>query len=193
VFWWETPAYKTLKDEAEGWLNYGQPGLRSEPIMVAGQPGYLVEDETDLRVMTRWQGYTYEFDWSNPSPDNRSRLLDLMFPHIRFVSQTAKPTPTPVPLPEWHEIARWEGSGIKTTESFHVDGDFRISWTASGIVRDGYDVFQIMVYADGEFYGVAANFMCLDTVDMSYVHTIGGSFYLLINSTMNWIVTVETQ
>lgn len=220
--WMPSSDDMTLEEEAEPHMGVGQVLISHEPFAIGGELAYLTEwkwrDVHWLTVKTRYQGYFYRFNWRGESYEKVVTLFDLMLSHIRFVSapvalptptatpQPPTPTalpPTPTPLPptptalpstgEWHEIARWEGAGIKTTEQFYVDGDFRVSWSASGIVRDGYDVFQIMVYQNGEFHSVAANFMGLDTTDASYVYTGGGSFHLVINSTMNWVVTVEVR
>jgi hypothetical protein len=60
------------------------------------------------------------------------KKLGLLLSLLVLVSCAPQPTATPTPTPPpvtWHEIARWEGKGIKNTETFHIPShEWRITW-----------------------------------------------------------------
>ena len=111
-----------------------------------------------------------------------------------IVTPTPEPTPEVEPTPEaeqWVEIKRWEGSGLKTTEPFTIQGDqWRTVWTN----HQGDSIFQIMLYRDGDLYlgqPLLANTTEKGS-DTSYVYD-GGTFHLVINAISQWTVIVEEK
>lgn len=103
---------------------------------------------------------------------------------------TAPAEPAPRPAPDWHEVTRWTGNGIKDTETFQVQSrEWRITWETSGA---GY--FGIYVH-DGEtddLVTVAAN-TTEGGSDTSYLRSGPGPHYLTINASTNWTVVVEDR
>jgi hypothetical protein len=94
----------------------------------------------------------------------------------------------------WRELASWEGSGTKQTESFEVhDGEWRISWKTRNEALAGAGIFQIYVHNDrGELVSLAANKQGTGR-DTSYVRG-KGRYYLMINSgNVEWSVAVEQR
>jgi hypothetical protein len=90
---------------------------------------------------------------------------------------------------EWREVKRWEGKGIKDTETFTVPRNWRIRWES----RDDNSVFQIYAYRDRDdaFPSVAANMLGAGS-DTSYQRG-AGDHYLTINPTGRWTVIVEAR
>lgn len=107
-----------------------------------------------------------------------------------------KPSPAKepklAPATIWHEIARWQGKGIKNTETFHIPSrEWRISWsTKPGEYGDMN--FQIFVYkSDGSLVTVAANVIGKDK-DSSFMRG-AGDYYLTINTGQPYLVIVEAK
>ena len=111
------------------------------------------------------------------------------------VQPTEEPKPTDVPptevgvptgAPEWIEVLNVSGNGMKKTEDFTVTGkQWRISWNVTG---DGY--FGASIYtSEGNLSELAAN--CTACGSDSTIIRGAGTYYLDINSTDAWRVTVE--
>ena len=99
---------------------------------------------------------------------------------------------TSTPVPTWHEIARWEGKGLKNTETFHIpSNEWRISWdTMPG--EYGEMNFQIYVHnATGSLADVAANVIGEDA-DSSIMRG-AGDYYLTINTAQPYVILVEAR
>lgn len=98
-------------------------------------------------------------------------------------AQLPRPAPAPAAA-QWVAVKEWSGSGIKNTETFEVRGrEWRIQWSSP-------DLFQIYLYReDGQLAGVAANAIS-GGKDTSY-HRGSGRYYLMVNATGSWNVTVE--
>lgn len=64
-----------------------------------------------------------------------------------------------VPATNWRQLAAWDGSGTKQTESFDVQsGEWRISWETRNEAFAGAGIFQIYVHNDrDEVVSLAAN------------------------------------
>lgn len=91
-------------------------------------------------------------------------------------------------------VARWTGSGIKTTETFEITKpEWRINW--SGVGAGSGSLLQIHVYRAGSQIpiSVAANIANQPIrSDTSYVHSGPGRYYLLINAaSVEWTVVAE--
>ena len=90
---------------------------------------------------------------------------------------------------EWRDIARWKGSAIKNTETFHISSD---TWVINWLTEPGKygDMnFQIFVYkANGELVTVAAN-----VIGKNEDHSImrgKGDYYLMINSAQIYSIVI---
>ncbi len=99
-------------------------------------------------------------------------------------------------LATWHEIKRFEGSGIKDTDTFNIPlNEWRISWDTKPR-EDVYGTwpsnFAIYVYSDdGQLVDVVAN-----VVGYSKDSTImrgAGNYYLGINSGQPYIILIEAK
>lgn len=95
------------------------------------------------------------------------------------------------PVKSWREIAKWKGSSIKNTETFHVSTtEWRISWaTQPGEYGDMN--FQIYVYKNGELVSLAANIIGKGS-DISYMRG-SGDYYLMINTAQPYVIIVEEK
>ena len=105
-----------------------------------------------------------------------------------------KTSTPPETQPAWRQLAAWNGSGIKTTESFSVRGsEWRIKWKTSNEAFAGAGLLQIMVYdSSGNLVTLAANKLGVGS-DVSYVRS-RGKHHLTINSgNVDWEVAVEDQ
>jgi len=90
---------------------------------------------------------------------------------------------------EWREVAKWQGSLIKNTETFTIaSNEWKIIWsTKPG--EYGEMNFQIYVYkANGDLVGVAANVIGKD--EDSSVMRGKGSYYLMINTAQPYIIVI---
>jgi len=93
---------------------------------------------------------------------------------------------------KWHEIASWEGTATKSTETFNVSTtEWRISWeTRPGQLGDMN--FQIYVYkANGDLVTVAANIIGYNK-DNSIIRGIG-SYYLMINTAQPYSISIQEK
>lgn len=105
---------------------------------------------------------------------------------------TTKPTSIPTAPPGWHEIVRWEGKGLKNTETFNIPShEWRILWdTKPSGTYEG--ILQIYVYNDaGGMVTVAANVLGRD--EESSIMRGAGKYYLTINATQPYVVIVEAK
>ncbi len=99
----------------------------------------------------------------------------------KFIKEEAKK--------DWQEVAKWSGSAIKNTETFHISSDtWVISWlTEPG--KFGEMNFQIYVHkANGELVTVAAN-----VIGKNEDHSVmrgKGDYYLMINSAQIYSVVI---
>lgn len=83
-----------------------------------------------------------------------------------------------------------EGSGIKNTRRFTVDGDWELHYTFDCRAQfGGQGNFSVMVYTNGQLSGVAANRLAAEGSDVSPQYT-GGDIYLAVNSTCTWTLKV---
>jgi hypothetical protein len=78
------------------------------------------------------------------------------------------------------------GSGIHSTEVFHVNGSWELQWSydCSGFSSDGGN-FAVMI--DGDVQDVLVNQLGTGDSGTEYVHE-GGNVYLKINSECDWTV-----
>lgn len=86
----------------------------------------------------------------------------------------------------WQEVKTWSGNGIKKTEPFTITGkQWRVTWTN----KSGY--LGVSVYKPGNSYPIEMLVNTADaTSDVSYVYKTG-EFYLDVNSSGAWELTVE--
>lgn len=89
--------------------------------------------------------------------------------------------------PEWSQIIRWQGSGIKTTEPFKIKGSmWRIKW------QNLSQVLQIYVYRlNGDLVTLPVNTLEKGQ-DISYIYE-KGEFYLTINAMGKWVIQIEEK
>lgn len=90
---------------------------------------------------------------------------------------------------EWREVAKWSGSAIKNTETFHISSDqWVISWrTEPG--KFGDMNFQIYVHKEsGELVTVAANVIG-ENEDYSVMRG-RGDYYLQINTAQIYSIII---
>lgn len=219
---WEPPIYETLEEEAEPSLleDLNEILVRHEPVTIGGQPGYLTETRFGtkglrwLEVMTRYEGYSYEFTWFSGSHEGLMTLFDLMLPSIRFVSAPAPlPTPTATPKPptptsvpptptaavSWQQVATFHGSDTATTAPFDIQGDaWRVRWTATPR-WEGDLPFDIYGFREGQQPGQAIPIVFVMSSGrggsgVNYAYTGPGAYYLLVNSAgFDWTIIVEDQ
>jgi hypothetical protein len=88
--------------------------------------------------------------------------------------------------PTWQAVKTWTGNGIKKTEPFTITGEqWRVTWTNKG----GY--LGVSVYKPGNTLPTEMLVNTTDaTSDTSYVYK-DGEFYLDVNSSGAWELTVE--
>jgi hypothetical protein len=112
---------------------------------------------------------------------NRTKIAE-----ARSAAMNAK---APAAAPGWHALASWKGSGIKTTESFTTStAEWRVNWKFSST-----GILQIYVYdSSGGLVSLAANKTGAGA-EISTVHTKPGKYYLTINSSGDWDVSIEEQ
>jgi hypothetical protein len=89
---------------------------------------------------------------------------------------------------KWHKVDTFKGKGSKHTETFTIpDKEWKVSWKAAG-----KGVFQIYLHEEsGDLKDVVAATTAPST-DSSVMRG-AGKFYLMINSTVEFEVTVETK
>lgn len=97
----------------------------------------------------------------------------------------------------WQVIKKWNGQGIKKTESFTTKTrEWRIRWNCQADTQFGSGVLQIYVYRDDGktlWTDLIAN-VVNSSSDISYVRTEPGRYYLDINSVMmKWEIIVEER
>lgn len=99
---------------------------------------------------------------------------------------------------DWKEVARWQGSGMKSTDTFHVSSDtWRISWEIWSTEYSA-PLFQIYVFKSTDKLGedvpvsIAANVMANEDSSSSTIRG-SGDFYLVINTLLSYIVTIEEK
>ena len=94
---------------------------------------------------------------------------------------------------EWHKVARFEGNGIKNTESFSVtSGEWRIRWdTKPG--QFGAMNFQIFVYDAKSNTPVAVAANVIGASQDSSVMRGRGEYYLIINTAQPYTVVIEAR
>jgi len=93
---------------------------------------------------------------------------------------------------KWHEIASWEGTATKSTETFNPSTtEWRISWeTKPGQL--GEMNFQIYVYkANGDLVTVAANVIGYNK-DSTIIRG-AGSYYLTINTAQPYSISIQEK
>jgi hypothetical protein len=89
--------------------------------------------------------------------------------------------------PKWHEVAKFKGTAIKSTETFTIpDREWRVSWDT-----EGNGLFQIYVYDDdGNLKEVIANVIG-DSEDSSIIRGAGKYYLKFVGG--KYYVTVETK
>ena len=92
----------------------------------------------------------------------------------------------------WHMVKRFEGSGIKSTETFEITSDeWRISWNTKAGQYGGMN-FQIFVFnADGSLKDLSANVIGTNA-DSSIIRG-EGRYYLKFNTAQPYSVQVEER
>ena len=61
-------------------------------------------------------------------------------------------------MPAWQWVAGWSGSGIKETETFSVQSEWRITWETKNEKKEGAGIFQIYVHDENDkLVSLAAN------------------------------------
>ena len=93
----------------------------------------------------------------------------------------------------WHEVARWEGKGLKNTETFRITSkQWQISWSYSGRRGGDTGVFSISASSeDGSWWSEVAAQDGRGTGD-TIMRSGPGDFYLEIEANSgSWVVTVE--
>lgn len=93
-------------------------------------------------------------------------------------------TPEVPKRPQWSTVISWQGSGIKTTEPFRIDGEmWRIEWQNLG------DILQVYVHRlNGDLVVLPVNTLNKGE-DVSYVYETG-EFYLTINALGHWKISI---
>lgn len=97
--------------------------------------------------------------------------------------------------PGWQQVASWQGNGVKSTETFHVNSkQWRVTWNYTG--RKGGDGGHLSVFAhneDGSWSELAASQTGAGSGD-SIMRSGPGDCYLEISSTSgSWQVVVEEK
>lgn len=88
---------------------------------------------------------------------------------------------------QWVKVTEWRGNGIKRTETFTVGREWAVEWATQPDHFEG--TFSVLAYhTNGEMGPLLANLMGSGH-DTSYVYE-SGTFFLEINSTQPWHVTV---
>lgn len=135
------------------------------------------------------------FSCGSPS-DNTSEQKN---PPADNMQPSSEPAPAQEVQPdkketEWVKIKSWKGNGLKKTEKFSVEGDWRIVWSFNA--PQDMTIFNIAYYRPGteEPEDYVANVSNeLKANDTSYVHT-SGEFYLEINAAnCKWNVSIEQE
>ena len=106
--------------------------------------------------------------------------------------QLPQPAP-PAPIPRfWTRLAYWGGQSKQQTETFTISSrEWRIGWSTSPEEREDMS-FQVHVYReDGTLVGLAADITGKDTG--STLMQGQGDYYLVINSSQMYFVTVEVR
>ena len=124
--------------------------------------------------------------------DVPSRYIDASSGSLQNVPDSIQ---TSVPV-QWHEIARWDGTGTKNTETFTIPGgakEWRISWDTRPNPDYGMDMnFIITIYkSSGSMKGIAANVIGIDTD--STIMRGSGDYYLEILSGQLYDIVVEAK
>ena len=113
------------------------------------------------------------------------------YPDDQAVGPMRTPLPTSTPG-AWSQVARWEGSSSRSTETFHVPShEWRISWdTWPG--EQGETTFAIFVYdAGGGYLGMAANVIGANSDSRTMQGA--GDYYLGINTGQPYVIVVEAK
>ena len=101
---------------------------------------------------------------------------------------TPKPTRKPTPTPPLLDV---QGNGVKTTQTFSVDGDWALSYAYDCSNFGQAGTFAVFVYgADGTMVSGGVSESGTAGRDVSYVHQ-AGSFYLSIISECAWHVVAS--
>lgn len=207
LMWSPTLQYMDLREEAKYRVDPVLAVVREGYSVIGGESAYLTESKFRaeaywLEVLTRYQGYSYEFEWMSGSHENLMMLFELMLPHISFVATTATATPqppTPTVAPSWQQVATFEGNDIMTTAPFEIRGDaWRVRWTATPR-WEGDLPFDIYGFREGQQPGQDIPIVFVISSgrggsDVSYAYTGPGTYYLVVNSAgFDWTIIVEDQ
>lgn len=108
---------------------------------------------------------------------------------------TAQSTSTtaPTPAPTWKQVAKWEGSSIKNTETFHISSnEWRIRWSAKpGEYGDMNFIIYVYEAKKDIPEDVVANIIG-EGSDVSYMRG-AGDYYLSINTAQPYTIIVEEK
>jgi hypothetical protein len=104
------------------------------------------------------------------------------------VPSTPTPAPTPAPQPQPQTVAQWSGNGLMQTPLFTTPtGEWTLAW--NNIDADAY--LGIFVYnSNGDLVDLAANTTEQGPGTYS-AHNLQGTYYLVINATGHWTVTIK--
>lgn len=116
---------------------------------------------------------------TNPTATPTRRAVVTLMPTQKPIEQQAS----------WTKVKSWSGKGSLNTEQFNISGSqWRVDFT---LQQEEYgNLLQVYVYdSNNEFVDLPVNTMTAGN-GTSYMYR-KGSFYLKINGTGNWSVTVE--
>lgn len=93
---------------------------------------------------------------------------------------------------EWTEVARWQGSGDKTTERFRIDGDrWRIGYSGKFGQLGAVGILGITVYNEQGRYVSSARLERTGS-DVTHVQEGPGTYYIEFDAVnMAWGAVVE--
>lgn len=93
---------------------------------------------------------------------------------------------------EWYEIMRFQGEGIKDTETFTIpSNEWRISYDTKP-TEYGESIFAVFVYtSDGKMVGMVGNVVGVKK-DSSILRGVG-DYYLSINSGQQYTIIAEAK
>lgn len=111
---------------------------------------------------------------------------------------TFTPTPTPIPASDWQTLKTFSGSttgnDTKRTETFAISTTWQITWACQGIKGVDKWLYIAIYRANGTLYNAGAQITCVAAKKVigSTIEQASGSFYLTIDASTSWTVTVQT-
>lgn len=113
-------------------------------------------------------------------------------------TSTFTPTSTPIPASDWQTLKTFSGSttgdGTKRTETFTTSTTWQITWACQGIKGVDKWLYIAIYRANGTLYNAGAQITCIAAKKVigNTIEQASGSFYLTIDASTSWTVTVQT-